>query len=158
MHGNNRIFPIRTVTFVELFYKSAAPTVNSRLRWFVRLVISVHLNFIKYQETWNIKTDKNWNITTTKGMYSMKTLTICFLSLIKVVCCLLSSTYTDKLKHLQAATYKYCREKVPFNWIHMHCFNFSAHTYQLTHSFPMHPFSTPWKHEETLRFSDVFRG
>ena len=28
----------------------------------------------------------------------------------------------------------------------------------LTHSFPMHPFSTPWKHQKTLRFSDVFRG
>ena len=27
----------------------------------------------------------------------------------------------------------------------------------LTHSFPMHPFSTPWKHEKTVRFSDVFR-
>ena len=22
----------------------------------------------------------------------------------------------------------------------------------------MHPFSTPWKHQKTLRFSDVFRG
>ena len=30
--------------------------------------------------------------------------------------------------------------------------------YTLTHSFPMHPFSTPWKHQKTLRFSDVFRG
>ena len=28
----------------------------------------------------------------------------------------------------------------------------------LTHSFPMHPFSTPWKRQKTLRFSDVFRG
>ena len=28
----------------------------------------------------------------------------------------------------------------------------------LTHSFPMHPFSTPWKHQKTARFSDVFRG
>ena len=27
----------------------------------------------------------------------------------------------------------------------------------LTHSFPMHPFSTPWKHQKTVRFSDVFR-
>ena len=24
--------------------------------------------------------------------------------------------------------------------------------------FPMHPFSTPWKHQKTLTFSDVFRG
>ena len=24
--------------------------------------------------------------------------------------------------------------------------------------FLMHPFSTPWKHQKTLRFSDVFRG
>ena len=23
---------------------------------------------------------------------------------------------------------------------------------------PVHPFSTPWKHQNTLRFSDVFRG
>ena len=28
----------------------------------------------------------------------------------------------------------------------------------LTHLFRMHPFSTPWKHQKTLRFSDVFRG
>ena len=28
----------------------------------------------------------------------------------------------------------------------------------LTHSFPMHPFSTPWKHPKTVRFSDVFKG
>ena len=28
----------------------------------------------------------------------------------------------------------------------------------LTHSFLIHPFSTPWKHQKTLRFSDVFRG
>ena len=26
----------------------------------------------------------------------------------------------------------------------------------LTHSFPMHLFSSPWKYQETLRFSDVF--
>ena len=29
---------------------------------------------------------------------------------------------------------------------------------QLTYLFPMHPFSTPWKHKKTLQFSDVFRG
>ena len=28
----------------------------------------------------------------------------------------------------------------------------------LTHSFPMHPFSTPWKYKKTVMFSDVFRG
>ena len=28
----------------------------------------------------------------------------------------------------------------------------------LTHSFPMLPFSTPWKHQKTFLFSDVFRG
>ena len=28
----------------------------------------------------------------------------------------------------------------------------------LAHSFPMHPFPTPWKRQETLRFSDNFRG
>ena len=28
----------------------------------------------------------------------------------------------------------------------------------LTHSFPMHPFSSPWKHQKTVRFSEVFRG
>ena len=28
----------------------------------------------------------------------------------------------------------------------------------LTHSLPMHPFSTPWKYQKTVRFSDVFRG
>ena len=29
---------------------------------------------------------------------------------------------------------------------------------QITHSYPMHPFSTPWKHQKTLRFSDNFRS
>ena len=29
---------------------------------------------------------------------------------------------------------------------------------QLTHSFPMQPFLTPWKHQKTVRFSDIFRG
>ena len=28
----------------------------------------------------------------------------------------------------------------------------------LTNSFSMHPFSTPWKHQKTWRFSDVFKG
>ena len=28
----------------------------------------------------------------------------------------------------------------------------------LTYSFPMHTFSTPWKHQKTVRFSEVFRG
>ena len=28
----------------------------------------------------------------------------------------------------------------------------------LTHSFPMHLFSTPWKHQKIVRFSDVSRG
>ena len=28
----------------------------------------------------------------------------------------------------------------------------------LTHSFPMHFFSTPWKHQKTVRFSDIFKG
>ena len=30
--------------------------------------------------------------------------------------------------------------------------------YFLTHSFPMHPFSTSWKNQKIVRFSDVFRG
>ena len=28
----------------------------------------------------------------------------------------------------------------------------------LTHSFPTHPFFTPWKHLKPLRLSDIFRG
>ena len=27
-----------------------------------------------------------------------------------------------------------------------------------THSFPMHPFSTPWKHKKSLQFSDFSKG
>ena len=30
--------------------------------------------------------------------------------------------------------------------------------FHLTDLFPMHPFFTPWKHQKTVRFSDVFRG
>ena len=33
----------------------------------------------------------------------------------------------------------------------------SIFKYVLTHLFPMHPFSTPWKHQKTLLFSDDFR-
>ena len=29
---------------------------------------------------------------------------------------------------------------------------------ELTHLFPMLPFTTPWKHHKTLQFSDVFRS
>ena len=28
----------------------------------------------------------------------------------------------------------------------------------MTHLFPMHPFSTPWKYQKTRRFSDISRG
>ena len=28
----------------------------------------------------------------------------------------------------------------------------------LTHMFPMYPFSTPWKYQETLQFLGIFRG
>ena len=28
----------------------------------------------------------------------------------------------------------------------------------LTHLLPMHTFSTPWKHQKTFRYSDVFKG
>ena len=28
----------------------------------------------------------------------------------------------------------------------------------ITHSFPVHPFSTPWKHQKTVRFSAAFLG
>ena len=31
-------------------------------------------------------------------------------------------------------------------------------TVLLTRLFPMHPFFTPWKHQKTVQFSDVFRG
>ena len=30
--------------------------------------------------------------------------------------------------------------------------------YELINFFSMHPFSIPWKHQKTVRFSDVFRG
>ena len=29
--------------------------------------------------------------------------------------------------------------------------------FYLAHLLPIHPFSTPWKHQKTVRFSDVFR-
>ena len=28
----------------------------------------------------------------------------------------------------------------------------------INHFFPMHPYSSPWKHQKTLQFSDIFRG
>ena len=31
-------------------------------------------------------------------------------------------------------------------------------SFSLTHLFPMYPFSTPWKNQKTVRFSDVLRG
>ena len=38
-----------------------------------------------------------------------------------------------------------------------YCQSFSEVSF-LTHMFSIHPFSTPWKNQKTLRFSDVFRG
>ena len=35
-------------------------------------------------------------------------------------------------------------------------FGISGGSVSLTHSFPMHPFSNPWKHQKIVRFSDVF--
>ena len=35
---------------------------------------------------------------------------------------------------------------------------FSFHIVSLIHSFPMNPFSTHWKHQKTVRFSDFFSG
>ena len=38
-------------------------------------------------------------------------------------------------------------------------FNISITNFDtLTHLLPMHLFSTPWKHQKTIRFSDAFRG
>ena len=37
-------------------------------------------------------------------------------------------------------------------------FNFFVTNSTLTHSFLMHTFSAAWKHQKTLRFSNVFRG
>ena len=31
------------------------------------------------------------------------------------------------------------------------------HLSVLTHLFPMHSFSIPWKHQKTKQFSDIFR-
>ena len=45
--------------------------------------------------------------------------------------------------------WKKCKKKI--------CFIIVNLTF-LTHSFPTHPFSTPWKHQKTLLFSDVPRG
>ena len=39
----------------------------------------------------------------------------------------------------------------------VHYFSKKLHFIYLTHSLPMHLFSTPWKHQKTVRFS-VFRG
>ena len=36
--------------------------------------------------------------------------------------------------------------------------NFASNLSKLTHLFPIHPFSTSWKHQKTSGFSDVFRG
>ena len=45
------------------------------------------------------------------------------------------------------------------SWIHGKQDYPSLHViWKLIHLFPMHPFSTRWKHQKTLRFSDVFSG
>ena len=36
--------------------------------------------------------------------------------------------------------------------------SFSEKYHISTHLHPMCPFSTPWKHKKTLKFSDIFRG
>ena len=43
--------------------------------------------------------------------------------------------------------------------IHLKAFAGQFYPYPLLiHLFPMHPFSTPWKHQKIARFFDVFRG
>ena len=44
-------------------------------------------------------------------------------------------------------------------FLNINCFR-KGHSAQhcLTHSLPMRSFSTPWKHQKTERFSDIFRG
>ena len=50
--------------------------------------------------------------------------------------------------HFSLATLKYGMVLIlTYRYLHL-----------LTHSFPMHSFSTPWKHRKTARFCDVFRG
>ena len=43
-------------------------------------------------------------------------------------------------------------------WVQILSHSFAISKKMLTHLFPMHPFSTSWKHQKNLRFSDVFRG
>ena len=50
--------------------------------------------------------------------------------------------------HFSLATLKYGMVLIlTYRYLHL-----------LTHSFPMHSFSTTWKHRKTARFCDVFRG
>ena len=46
------------------------------------------------------------------------------------------------------------QSNIIMNTIYDYIFYFQS----LTYLFPMYPFSIPWKHQKTLRFSDVFRG
>ena len=54
----------------------------------------------------------------------------------------------SKLNHWKLIHVLLFRQKFPTSWLQSF----------LTHSFPIHPFSSTWKHQKTLRFFDVFRG
>ena len=59
------------------------------------------------------------------------------------------TTYNVKKKSLRIWSYLFKRQIIITNNRQI--------IFSLTHSFPMHLFSTPWKHQKTVRFSDVFR-
>ena len=66
-----------------------------------------------------------------------------------------------KIKYIPSvsiwASFNFPEYVLPVHWLYFRKTWFKK-MIALTHSFSKHPFSTPWKHQKTVRFSDVFGG
>ena len=86
--------------------------------------------------------------TSTANYCSKKLLTLCFRTKILTKNNTSFLTWRTSIVDLAMSVDQFHSFSFKFNHLeHMHSYNW------LTHSFPMHPFSTPWKHQKTVRFS-----
>ena len=84
----------------------------------------------------------------------------CFFAFLYIVKEIFSrNNYTAKGKRLQFSLNRFSNIQDMFHEKNVLIVFFAWMVFiTLTFSFPMHPFSSPWKHQQTVRFFDVLRG
>ena len=113
--------------------------------FFRKLAISKVVSVSRMSQISNVISDTSVKITSTiiLKFYKFYILQSKFLKILTEI----QTDWADDFLFWLKATH--FDKNIYFNW---------HKTFTLTHLLPMHPFSTPWKRKETLRFSDVFRG